>query len=124
MTPKDFFQHIRELLAKDELNLALAQLQQYLSNSPKLDEVIQQSGRFVNIRKQIRLGMVSHAEATLNTNQVRMGIIDLVSEIESTVEQQDFQLEAQQATSAAHNHITQNAEKIYNIDHIDNANFS
>lgn len=119
MTPKEFFQQIRSHLAKEDVNTALIQLQQFLDNSPRLDEVIQQAGRFAAIRKQIRLGTVSHADATLTTNQIRMSLIDLLTEIESTTTKTNFQKEAEQAAA-----IIQKAEKIYNIDRIDNANFS
>ncbi|MBI5916574.1 MAG: hypothetical protein HY842_14450, partial [Bacteroidetes bacterium] len=59
-TTPAFFARIRELIARDELPEALQQLRNLLDHSPKLEEAILQSGRFQNIRKQIRLGLVSH----------------------------------------------------------------
>ncbi len=74
--------NIRELVARDELPAALEQLRILLDDSPKLDEAILQSGRFQYIRRQIRLGVVSHAEANLTQNQIRFGLLDLLNEIE------------------------------------------
>jgi len=76
-----FLKDIRGLIARDELAQALQQLQQFLAHTPQLDEVIQQSGRFANIRKQIRLGTVSHAEANLTRNQIRAALLELLNEI-------------------------------------------
>lgn len=144
MTPKQFLAHIRNLIANDELGQALVQLRQFLLDSPKLDEVLQQSGRFARVRKQIRLGVVSHEDANLDTNQIRMSLLDLLTEVETSLQTATLKTEAAQAISILESknvisqpnvrasgnvHIgdkntTQNAEKIYNIDHIDNANFS
>ena len=77
-----FIQSIRELIAKDDLATALSMLKELLDDTPSLNEVLHQSGRFENIRKQIRLGLVSHSEANLTQNQIRTGLLDLVSEIE------------------------------------------
>jgi hypothetical protein len=73
----------RSLIAQDKLTEALKELRIFLENSPKVDEAIHQSGRFRYIRKQMRLGLVSHAEATLTQNQIRFGLLDLLSEIET-----------------------------------------
>lgn len=75
-------QVIRQLIAKDELEKALDLLRQYLDGDKRLDEALQQSGRFQYIRKQIRLGIVSLADANLTQNQIRFGLLDLLSEIE------------------------------------------
>ncbi|MBC7778141.1 MAG: hypothetical protein H7246_22100 [Phycisphaerae bacterium] len=82
MKNKALIFNIRELISRDELPAALEQLRNLLDNSPKLDEAILQSGRFQYIRRQIRLGVVSHAEATLTQNQIRFGLLDLLNEIE------------------------------------------
>jgi Effector-associated domain 11 len=71
MTNPTFFAEIRDLISRDELPAALEQLLILLEHSPKLDEVLHQSGRFENIRKQIRLGLVSYSEATLTLNRGR-----------------------------------------------------
>ncbi|HOY18409.1 MAG TPA: hypothetical protein PLC89_13975 [Haliscomenobacter sp.] len=83
MTNQEFIQNIRNLIAQDDLIPALQKLRGALENAPQLNEILQQSGRFQYIRKQIRLGTVSHAEAILTQNQIRFGILDLLTEIES-----------------------------------------
>jgi hypothetical protein len=77
-----FLHQIRQLIAKDQLGEALLVLRSLLKTSPLLDEVLLHSGRFHEIRKQIRLGMVSNADATLKKNQFREGLLDLIREIE------------------------------------------
>lgn len=90
MTNQEFIQDIRNLIAQDELATALQKLRATLKNAPKLNEVLQHSGRFQYIRKQIRLDTVSHAEATLTQNQIRFGLLDLLTEIESEGKQPDL----------------------------------
>lgn len=151
MTIEKTIKDIRQLIANDDLPPALSKLQTLLENSPKLDEVIHQSGRFADIRKQIRLGTVSHENATLTRNQISIGILDLLDELKSQQEQPEIQEEINQAVLSIENSknvvansnitaggdvhigdqvsntsktITQNAEKIYNIEKIDKADFS
>jgi Effector-associated domain 11 len=80
-----FFAQIRDLIARNEMDTALQRLRALLDNSPKLDEILLQSARFQGIRKQIRLGLVSHAEANLTQNQIRAGLVDLLSEMEENI---------------------------------------
>jgi hypothetical protein len=83
MRNQQFIQNIRHLIAKDDLSTAITGLKELLDNAPQLNEVLHQSGRFENIRRQIRLGTVSHSEANLTQNQIRAGLLELVSEIET-----------------------------------------
>lgn len=85
MNAENFLRQIRDLIAADELEAALLQLRGLLEHSPKLDEAILQSGRFQDIRKQIRKGTVSYAEASLTKNQIRAGLLDLLREIKQSV---------------------------------------
>ena len=155
MNNKIFIAQIRDLIAHDEIAAALEQLRTLLDNSPKLDEVLHQSGRFENIRQQIRLDIVSQAAATLTQNQIRVSLLELVSEIEKGAEQSAdatssrpdtgvLRAEIERAISIVNSknvmtgniqaggnvHIgdvrttQQNADKIYNIEKIDKANFS
>jgi hypothetical protein len=111
MDTPTFFDQIRALIARDEMDTALQQLRALLDNSPKLDEVLLQSARFQDIRKQIRLGLVSHAEANLTQNQIRAGLVDLLSEMEenigrasnpSDVENTSLRAEVERAISIVH----------------------
>ena len=119
MKPKALYQHIRSLIAAGKLDQALKLLQSYLANSPQLDEILHQSGRFAMVRKQIRQGHISDEDATVTTNQIQYGILELITEMEKESERPELQEELQQAVT-----IIQKAEKIYNIGHIDQANFS
>lgn len=85
MNTQTLLTKLRDLIARNELPAALTQLRTLLDNSPLLDEVVLQSGRFHAIRQQIRLGVVSHAEATLTQNQIRAGLLDLLLEVEQQV---------------------------------------
>lgn len=78
---------IRQLIAFDQLDTALQQLQAVFEETPRLNEILQQSGRWNDIRQQIRLGTVSHADATLTKNQIRAALLELVAEIEERAEQ-------------------------------------
>lgn len=79
---KSFIPAIRQLIAEDKLEQALELLRLKLSGEPLLDEALHQSGRFQYIRKQIRLGIVSFEDANLTQNQIRFGLLDLLSEME------------------------------------------
>lgn len=146
MNHPSFIPQIRELIARDELKAAIDQLRTFLEKTPKLDEILHQSGRFENIRQQIRLGTVSHPEANLTQNQIRAALLDLLSEIETQGQQPALCAEMERAVVVENSKnvvvgatitaggsvdigdkyttVTQNADKIYNINHIDNANFS
>ena len=142
-TPETFFALIRNLIAHNDLPTALRHLQTLLDNTPQLDEILLQSARFHDIRKQIRLGMVSHAEANLTQNQIRAGLLELLQEIEhntaETSSQPDapaLRTELEHAISIVNSKnvvvnstitaggdvhigdktVNQNADKIYNID--------
>lgn len=82
MAAAQFFVTIRALIARDELPAALEKMREWLAGSPHLTEVLHQSGRFQDIRKSIRLGVISHHDATLTQNRIRFGLLDLLSEIE------------------------------------------
>ncbi|MCB0575396.1 MAG: NB-ARC domain-containing protein, partial [Saprospiraceae bacterium] len=64
-----------------------------------MNEALVQSARFEDIRRQIRLGLVSHAEANLTQNQIRAGLLDLLREIEKQGAQEVVRKEMEQAIS-------------------------
>jgi tetratricopeptide (TPR) repeat protein len=82
---KPFLDQVRALLARNEFDAALQQLHTFLENSPLLDEVLQQSGRWKDVRKQIRMGTVDLNDIQLTTNQIRAGLLGLLQEIEQSV---------------------------------------
>ena len=118
-----FIADIRDLIANDDFKTAIQQLSALLKNSPRLDEAVQQSARYNNVMRQIRLGLVDVEAANIAQNQIRQGLIDLLREIE----EQGLNvppIDKEVAKFANGKTIIQNADKIYNINHIDNANFS
>jgi hypothetical protein len=143
-TPSAWLQQARDLIAQDRLDEAIALLRSLLENSPRLDEVLHQSGRFTAIHKQIRTGTVSHDDAMLTQNQIRAGLLALLREIETQqTESPALGAEMAQAVSVLDSkntvvhstitaggdvhigdkHVVQHAEKIYNIGHIGKADF-
>ncbi len=72
MTDPVFFTEIRKLIATDSLESVMAKLREALKDSSYFNEVLQQSGRFQHIRREIRLGLTSHSDATLTRNQIRL----------------------------------------------------
>lgn len=118
-----FCSQVRQLIAEDDLSRAITLLRDLLNNSPKLDEAIVQSARLSDVSRQIRLGTVSADQANLTKNQIRAGLLELLNEVE-TREQSLPEVQAEVTRFASQVSIIQHAEKIYNIDKIDNANFS
>ena len=86
MKTQDFSKTMSSLIAKDELEQAIGMLSKLLENSPKLDEVILQSGRLSDIKKQIRLGIVDFNEVHIERNRIRAALLSFVGEIEETIE--------------------------------------
>lgn len=145
MTLPEFTTHLRNLIAKDELEEVMKQLKAFLAESPQLDAAIQQSGRLAGINHQIRQGTISHADASRGRNQVRAGLLSFLQELEDQTEAAPkMQQEAQQtiqhlvgkniiSNSTIHvsgnlnigdQTVNQQADKIYNIEQIDKADFS
>lgn len=144
MNSQNFPDHIRDLIAHNDLPAALQQLRVLLENSPLLDEAILQMARFEDIRKQIRLGMLSDKEANFTKDQIREDLLDLLKVVETEAKKPAVKAEMDAAVSVMNSKnvmigstisaggnvlfgdktTIQNAEKIYNIDKIDNANFS
>lgn len=122
MKQQTFLDTIRDLLARDEIGQALEYMRGLLDGSPVLQEVLQQSGRFAAFSRQVRLGTVSHGEATLTQNQLRHGLLELLQEIEGQTLQGESKAEVERYAHTTD--IVQQADKIYNIGKIDNANFS
>ncbi len=118
-TSSTFIAAIRKLIAKDDLKQALLQLKTFFEHSSKLDEVILQSARFEAIRKHIRQGTVNTKNKNVELDQIRTGMLDLLRSVEEEAEQPDLGEEVKKTAKI----VIQQAPKIYNIDHIDNANF-
>ena len=114
-----FIEQIRDLLAQDRLQEALRQLNELLEGSPKLKQAIIQSRRYESIENSIHAGVVSFENANMEKNKIALSILNLLDELEgNTPDPSPISEAAKEPT------IIQNAEKIYNIKHIDKADFS
>ena len=113
---------IQQLIAKGQLNKAIQQLQFLFENSPKLAQAIAQAGRFKEIHQQIMDGTISKETELVEKNKIRKNILDLLTKVNEQAENPAIQKEIQAFEKEAT--IIQKAEKIYNIQHIDKANFN
>lgn len=150
----NFAAEIMKLVGQNELRQALERLRAVLQGSPLLNEAVGQSGRLTALMQQIRQGTISFEEANREENKLRYALIDLAREVEehstdNPAVQQQVEGVLNAPTAAKHNQLTvtgnnniaiqdvqgsdfkiqtggtvQNAEKIYNIDKIDKADFS
>ena len=118
MKKKHIYNQIRDLIGEDKLQDALKGMKNLLEESSMLDSVIQQSARYSAIRNQIHLGTVNYETATLTENQIRIDLLALLREMETGETVPEIKKVANNPE------VIQKAEKIYNITHIDEANFS
>ncbi len=93
MASKTYLSQIRQLIAQDELPAALQQLHDLLEDSPKLNEVIHQTGRFTDIQKHMRLGTLSFEQGTVSRNQISIALLDLLDEITRQGQHQSIKAE-------------------------------
>lgn len=82
MSIKEISEQIGDLIGKDDLQGAISLLGNLLKNSPKLEEVILQTGRLNDITNQIRLGVVDFEKADITKNKIRIALLNLIEEIE------------------------------------------
>jgi tetratricopeptide (TPR) repeat protein len=113
-----FIAHIRDLLAKDDVQTAIQQVSALLKDSPLLDEAVQQSARYNNVMQQIRLGLVDFSSANIAQNQIRYGILELLREIEEQeVKTPDIKAEVERFAVKEEKNIVKNstiqAEKVH-----------
>lgn len=81
-----FVGKIMELIAQDDLNSAIREVQQLLKGSPLFDEAVLQSARYNDVMKSIRLGLVDPEHASLEKNKIRYALIDMLRELEEQSE--------------------------------------
>ena len=121
MKSRTLIETIRQLIERDQVKDALDQTRRLLENSPLLDEVILQSSRFQHILKKERTGTVNFHQSQLTQNQIKSGLLELLREIEGQATREEIRTELENyASNKAH---VQNADKIYNINKIDKADF-
>lgn len=77
-----FLQHIRDLIARDDLPAALGILRGLLENTPQLNDILQHSGRLASIRREYNLGQMTQEAAATAQNRVRFAVLELLSDLE------------------------------------------
>jgi len=83
MPTRNKYVHWRELIAADKITKVLQELREVLAKSNRLDEILQQSGRYAALRKSIRLGIVSQEDQTVTENKIRLALLELLTDMES-----------------------------------------
>ena len=101
--PKQFFQNLRRLIAKDQIRNVIDQLEQLLANSPDLKKVLLQSARHTEITRKIDLGVISDEQADLKKNQIRLSLLNLIEELENPTERPEIREEVEKAVSMINN---------------------
>ena len=90
MDEASFFEEIQNCIAENDLSNAMNRLRTFLKDRPQLNEVLQQSGRYTALLKQIRLGTVDFSEKNLVENQIRASLLGLLDEIQEKNRQDKF----------------------------------
>lgn len=105
---------MQQLIAEARLPEALVALKETLP--PHLqNDIVHLQSRLSELQRKQRMGIVDGQDANLERNQITAAALDLCNQIDTSVPTAD---------TKEGKIIIQNAEKIYNIDRIDNANFS
>lgn len=71
---------IRNLIANDKLEEAIRILTDYFDGHEKLDEIIIQSARYNNLKKEVTLGAIAPSEATQELNVLRRNVLAFIRE--------------------------------------------
>lgn len=121
--PQDYLTTVRDAVRRDKIDVALQLLQELVSDADELTEIIAQSARYAAIKREIRLGTVNWETASQEKNSIRWAILDFLTELEiGAMDNTRVEAIIQEKSNSPIFH--QQAEKIYNISHIDKANFS
>lgn len=79
---KDKIAYLKNLIAKDKLELVLEELSQLSKNSDMLNEIIHQSGRYNYIKSKIRQGVIDTNIEDRERNNLRKALIELIDQID------------------------------------------
>ena len=79
---QSFVNNVRLLIGENDLKTALDELQRFLKDSPKLDEMLMHSARFQDVLNHIHLGTIDFDKALITKNQINKGVLELLCEIE------------------------------------------
>ncbi|RMG20317.1 MAG: hypothetical protein D6730_20160 [Bacteroidetes bacterium] len=76
------FQAIRRLIAQDELEVAIRRLLALFEGSRGLDEIIIQSARYNELKRQMQQMQLGRREAWVEKNKIRLALLELLREAE------------------------------------------
>lgn len=79
---------IINLIAKDEMEAAIALLSKHFSGNEKLKAIVLQSGRFHSLKKDQANGVVDYATVQQTLNQLRANILDFMSSVRAAQAQE------------------------------------
>lgn len=114
-------QTLQNLFAEGKTAQVLETLRTLTTNDAAIHhQVLALSARFSENERQKHAGTLDHDTLHLERNRINAALLVLMEQVNPSVEGTQSQTDI---TPTA-NPIIQNAEKIYNINHIDNANFS
>lgn len=109
---------LQQLLSEGKTDQVIAELRRLTAADPYLHEqVILVAGRQAALERNINTGTARPDDIEVESNKIRAALLDLVKKLP----------EAEEDTpppSSSGTTIIQQADKIYNIEKIDNANFS
>ncbi|MCB0555300.1 MAG: hypothetical protein KDD02_17265 [Phaeodactylibacter sp.] len=83
MTYQELEIQINNLIAKDEIEAAIALLSTYFSGHEALKDIVLQSGRYHSLRRDQRSGVVDYATVQQTLNQLRASILEFVRSVKS-----------------------------------------
>lgn len=78
---------ITDLIANNQLKAAIQLLRQLLDGNALLDEVILQSARYTELKRQIRMGTIEYEKADVSKNKIRLALLEMIDELQDKAEQ-------------------------------------
>lgn len=79
--------NVRQSILNDQINIALNLLLDFFAGNENLDEVIIQSARYSELKRQIEWMSINRNEADMTKNKIRSGILQLVREVEEELDE-------------------------------------
>ena len=89
MEIEKFSSRLKELIARDQVNVVIQELSFLLRNSEKLNEVILTSSRYNDLQNQIRIGLIDYNQAAVSKNRIIIEILEILDELEDSIEENE-----------------------------------
>lgn len=81
MNINHFSERIGELISQNKIQQAIQEMSSLLKASPRLNELVMQSGRYQKLKHQIRTGTINYDDAEVTNNKIMMALLDLSNEV-------------------------------------------